>query len=82
MTGDGRLRLHTHLARLVKRSRDRAQLYKHEPRDYWQLCEAGRHGPSLDELRDSDSTGFHDHEAAVQAVHPLGKQFQDLVGER
>ena len=37
---------------------------------------------SLDELRDPDSTRFHDHEAAVQALRPLGKEFHDLVGER
>lgn len=37
---------------------------------------------SLDELRDPDSTRFHDHETAVQAVRPLGKEFHDLVGER
>ncbi|MGA7537988.1 MAG: hypothetical protein WBW93_04395 [Steroidobacteraceae bacterium] len=37
---------------------------------------------SLDELRDPDSTRFHDHEAAVQALCPLGKEFHDFVGER
>ena len=30
---------------------------------------------SLDELCDPDSTRFHDHEAAVQALRPLGKEF-------